>query len=66
MPDWFIILQISRTSSIVRTASKIDRPFMKLFWLAGISNGITAPNRLAIALDAIFTSTLTNEIGLQF
>ena len=50
----------------MRTASKIDLPFMKPFSLAGISNDITASNRLAIALDAIFTSKLTNEIGLQF
>ena len=66
MPGWFIILPISRTSSIVRTASKIDRPLMKPFSLAGISNGITASYRLRIALDAIFTSTLTNKIALQF
>ena len=58
MPGWFIILPIPRTSSIVRTGSKIDRPFIKTFCLEGISNGITAFNRLAIALDAIFTSTL--------
>ena len=50
----------------MRAASKNDSTFIKPFRLAGISNGITDYNRLAIVFDAIFTSTLSNEIGLQF
>ena len=34
--------------------------------MAGISKGITYCNRLAIVFDAIFTSTLSNEIDLHF
>ena len=44
------------------------RPFnMKPFWLVEISHGMTYSNHLAIAfIEAIFPSTLTYEIGLQF
>lgn len=61
IPRQLIGFQISRISSIVRIASKNDHPLMKPFWWVRISKLKTDSNCLANALEAIFTSTVTNE-----
>lgn len=56
----------SMTSAIVRTASKMVRPFRKALWSWWIIWGEIFSDLWAMVFELIFASTLTREICLQF